>query len=179
MMLTHLLYCYLLSCHCQGDIALEFTWVDASGTVQISGRDSAEGKALAGGVGLIGIITEVKLQLTPPSNIRAVSKNLLQDDNIGQDVQGYLKVREGCISESGFRMLMWLPGPQVGYWVGCLGLFVSLHTHCRTATLGTLDPWSGHGDGVLVSMCPADDPPCRAHVAARPAQVQCIPDVQD
>jgi hypothetical protein len=72
---------------------LEFTWIDASGEVHIADRHSPEGKALAGGVGLIGIITEVKLQLTPPSNVKAISKNLIHDDNIGQDVLGYVKVR--------------------------------------------------------------------------------------
>jgi len=41
----------------QGDITLEFTWVDASGKVHKSSRDSPEGHGLAGGVGLIGIIT--------------------------------------------------------------------------------------------------------------------------
>lgn len=76
----------------QGDITLEFTWVDASGNVHVSDRYSPEGKGLAGGVGLIGIITEVKLQMTPPSNTKAVSINLLPDHNIGQEVQNYVKV---------------------------------------------------------------------------------------
>jgi hypothetical protein len=40
--------CCLLICALQGDIALEFTWVDASGTVHKSSRDSPEGRALAG-----------------------------------------------------------------------------------------------------------------------------------
>lgn len=77
----------------QGDITLEFTWIDASGAVHTSDRYSAEGKALAGGVGLIGIITEIKLQMTPPSNTKVISKNLLSDANIGQDVLNLVKVR--------------------------------------------------------------------------------------
>lgn len=77
----------------QGDIALEFTWVDASGTVRTSARDSPEGKGLAGGVGLIGIITEIKLQMTPPSNTMVISKNLLPDARIAEDVKEFLKVR--------------------------------------------------------------------------------------
>lgn len=36
---------------------LSFTWVDAAGKVHVSARDSPEGRALSGGVGLIGIIT--------------------------------------------------------------------------------------------------------------------------
>jgi hypothetical protein len=79
----------------QGDITLEFTWVDASGTVHTSERHSAEGRGLSGGVGLIGIITEVKLQMTPPSNTKVISKNLLPDASIGQDVLNLVKVGTG------------------------------------------------------------------------------------
>lgn len=57
-----------------------------------SDRHSPEGRALAGGVGLIGIITEVKLQMTPPSNTKVISKNMIPDANIGQDVLNYVKV---------------------------------------------------------------------------------------
>jgi FAD/FMN-containing dehydrogenase len=76
----------------QGDIALEFTWVDAAGNVRVCDRYSEEGKGLAGGVGLIGIITEIKLQLTPPTNTKAISKNLLPDGKIADDVARFLKV---------------------------------------------------------------------------------------
>lgn len=40
---------------------LSFTWVDAAGKVHVSARDSPEGRALSGGVGLIGIITGVRV----------------------------------------------------------------------------------------------------------------------
>ncbi|WIA41068.1 hypothetical protein OEZ86_004702 [Tetradesmus obliquus] len=85
-----------------GDIALEFTWVDASGGIHTSSRDSPEGHALAGGVGLVGIITEVKLQMTPPSNTQAVSINLLPDSNIAADVTKFLKTTKNIA-------LMWRP----------------------------------------------------------------------
>jgi hypothetical protein len=41
----------------------------------------------------VGIITEVKLQMTPPSNTKAVSINLLPDANIAADVTKFLQVR--------------------------------------------------------------------------------------
>jgi hypothetical protein len=77
-------------------------------------------------VGLIGIITEVKLQLTPPSNIKAVSKNLLQDDNIGQDVLGYLQVRglNDVVSRAGSTL------PEERTWG-----FLFLCSHCSTQHL--------------------------------------------
>lgn len=98
-----LLFSPLLHCCCtcvasQGDITLEFTWVDASGNVHVNDRHSPEGKGLAGGVGLIGIITEIKLQMTPPSNTKAVSINLLPDHNIGQEVLNYVKVWHRVVS---------------------------------------------------------------------------------
>jgi hypothetical protein len=37
--------------------AIEFTWVDASGNVRVSARESPEGRALSGGLGLLGVIT--------------------------------------------------------------------------------------------------------------------------
>jgi hypothetical protein len=42
---------------------LEITWIDAKGNVHVSTRHSDEGHGLVGGVGLIGIITEVGLLL--------------------------------------------------------------------------------------------------------------------
>lgn len=85
--------CPALHWHTQADISLEFTWVDSSGTVHTSSRSSPEGHGLAGGVGLWGIITEVRIQMTPPSNTKAISINLIKDGNIGVEVQGYAKVR--------------------------------------------------------------------------------------
>jgi hypothetical protein len=35
----------------------------------------------------------VKLQMTPPSNTKVISKNMIPDANIGQDVLNYVKVR--------------------------------------------------------------------------------------
>jgi hypothetical protein len=46
----------------------------------------------------VGIITEVKLQMTPPSNTKAVSVNLLPDANIAADVTKYLQVRRAVYS---------------------------------------------------------------------------------
>lgn len=83
-------------------ITRSFTWVDSSGNVHVSARDSAEGRGLAGGVGLIGIITEVELQMTPPSKTQAVSINFLPDATMAADVQKYLKVTPNIA-------LMWRP----------------------------------------------------------------------
>ena len=41
----------------QADATESFTWMDSAGQVYTSSRDSPEGRALSGGLGLIGIIT--------------------------------------------------------------------------------------------------------------------------
>eukprot|EP00879_Flechtneria_rotunda_P014072 GHRR01014702.1.p1 GENE.GHRR01014702.1~~GHRR01014702.1.p1 ORF type:complete len:461 (+),score=131.27 GHRR01014702.1:498-1880(+) len=85
-----------------GDIALEFTWVDSAGNVHISARNSPEGHGLAGGVGLIGILSEIKLQMTPLTNTKAISINLLPDTNIADDIKKYIQTTPNLA-------LMWRP----------------------------------------------------------------------
>ena len=41
----------------------EITWVDGKGEVHTAKRDSPEGHGLCSGMGLLGIISEVKMQL--------------------------------------------------------------------------------------------------------------------
>jgi hypothetical protein len=47
--------------HAQADITINITWVDADGNVRVSDRLSPEGHALSGGVGMLGVITGVRL----------------------------------------------------------------------------------------------------------------------
>ena len=42
---------------------MSITWVDAAGTVHESPRGSEEARGLCGGVGVVGIIAELKLQV--------------------------------------------------------------------------------------------------------------------
>jgi hypothetical protein len=39
------------------------TWVDGRGVVHTSARDSPEGRGLCSGMGLLGVVTELQLQL--------------------------------------------------------------------------------------------------------------------
>lgn len=54
------------------DTVLEITWVDGKGEVHTSPINSPEAMAISGGMGTIGIITELKIKMTPPSNTRLV-----------------------------------------------------------------------------------------------------------
>ncbi|KAI8477082.1 MAG: hypothetical protein J3K34DRAFT_399332 [Monoraphidium minutum] len=79
-----------VSCN-MADATINITWVDVEGTVHTSARHSPEGHALSGGVGMMGIITEVGVQMTPPTLTKAISKTFLKDTNLPADIDGYLK----------------------------------------------------------------------------------------
>ena len=59
MMLLLLLLLLLPQC----DNVAEMTFVDGTGQVHVVTRNSKEGRGLCSGIGLLGIITEVKLKL--------------------------------------------------------------------------------------------------------------------
>jgi FAD/FMN-containing dehydrogenase len=51
--------------HPQADIVTSITFVDGRGQVRTVSRNGAIGRALSGGLGMLGIITEVTLRLQP------------------------------------------------------------------------------------------------------------------
>lgn len=57
-----------LPTYLQCDWFVDVTWVDAAGAVHVSRKGSEEAKALCGGIGLLGTLTEFTLQLTAPTN---------------------------------------------------------------------------------------------------------------
>lgn len=78
------------------DMVTEATWVDASGEVHVASRDTPETwAAINGGLGLLGVITELNLQLTPPTNTRLETHLNQPDTNIFGDIERLLKVRVG------------------------------------------------------------------------------------
>jgi FAD/FMN-containing dehydrogenase len=76
------------------DTVLEVTWVDGTGKVHVSKKGDPEFAALNGGLGVFGVMTELLLQLTPPSNTQliTVTKN---DTNMMQEINKLLKVGGG------------------------------------------------------------------------------------
>jgi hypothetical protein len=77
----------------QADILLELTWVDGQGKVHVSDRNSTAGKALVAGLGVGGIVTELLLQVQPPSNTQLVTRFKQIDAQLLEAVQEMLKVR--------------------------------------------------------------------------------------
>eukprot|EP00878_Enallax_costatus_P024256 GHUV01025873.1.p1 GENE.GHUV01025873.1~~GHUV01025873.1.p1 ORF type:complete len:253 (+),score=16.97 GHUV01025873.1:104-760(+) len=74
------------------DTLLVVTWVDADGQIRKSTRDSPEGKMLCGGLGLIGIITEIQLQMTPTTHTKLITRYLSSDADLFNDIAKMLKV---------------------------------------------------------------------------------------
>jgi len=74
-----------------GDLLQDLTWVDARGETRHSARDSVEGRAIVGGLGLLGVLTEVTLLLGPPSNTRFSTVWKKDDGSIAADIFEMLK----------------------------------------------------------------------------------------
>lgn len=87
------------------DIAVEYVWVDAAGTVYRSPRGSPEGRAIAGGLGIIGFVTEVTLRLQPLSKTYAATLTALPDTNMAADAAAMQEIA----GESANIALLWRP----------------------------------------------------------------------
>ena len=72
-------------------MVVDFTWVDAKGKVHVSSRNSPEGRAHSGGMGLLGVITEFRLQLTPPSLTKLDTWYMKPDADLTGDIAKMLK----------------------------------------------------------------------------------------
>jgi hypothetical protein len=71
----------------------ELTWVDGLGNIHTSKNPSPEFNAISAGLGLTGIITEMTMQLTPPTNTKLITRYLANDTNLFEDIEKMLKAR--------------------------------------------------------------------------------------
>lgn len=74
------------------DTLISVTWVDVNGNVRVSARNSDEVRLFCGGLGLIGIMTELELQLTPPTHTKLITRYLSNDTNMVKDIEKMLRV---------------------------------------------------------------------------------------
>lgn len=90
-----------------GDLVRKVKWVNGKGDIIVS--DSAtevgalEVNALVGGLGLLGIVTEITLQLQPPSRTVVETRDNLDDTHIVSDLKRMLK------EETPHIMVVWRP----------------------------------------------------------------------
>ena len=64
--------------------------------VHVSARGSEEARALFGGLGLVGIITEAEVAMGPAANVRAVNRVEPDDGGMLDDIKATLKVGRGA-----------------------------------------------------------------------------------
>lgn len=81
----------------QGDIVTELTWVDGLGNVHRDSRNSDAGRALVGGLGVAGIVTELLVQLEPPSLTAVDTRFKQHDGKLYDDVVSMLQVRQETV----------------------------------------------------------------------------------
>jgi FAD/FMN-containing dehydrogenase len=73
------------------DFVVEIVWVDAAGTRRVARPGDEEWNAFYGGLGLIGVMTEILVQLEPESHTKISTKLKIPDDNMVQDVSRILE----------------------------------------------------------------------------------------
>ena len=78
-----------------GSLVTKVKWVNGKGEIIVSDSATEAGaeevKALVGGLGLLGIVTEFTLQLEPPSRTVVETRNNLDDTHIVADVSKMLE----------------------------------------------------------------------------------------
>jgi L-gulonolactone oxidase len=78
-----------------GSLVTKVKWVNGKGEILVSDSATEAGaeevKALVGGLGLLGIVTEFTLQLEPPSRTVVETRNNLDDTHIVADVSKMLE----------------------------------------------------------------------------------------
>jgi FAD/FMN-containing dehydrogenase len=76
-----------LSVHTQADIVRGITFVDGTGNVTRVSRNSHVGRGLVGGVGMLGVITEITVQLRPGiGKTKIWGTGVKSDANFAQDL---------------------------------------------------------------------------------------------
>lgn len=81
----------------QGDIVTELTWVDGLGNVHRDSRHSEAGRAMVGGLGVAGMVTELLVQLEPPSLTAVDTRFKQHDGKLYEDVVSMLQVRQETV----------------------------------------------------------------------------------
>jgi FAD/FMN-containing dehydrogenase len=78
------------------DTVLEMTWVDGTGKVHVSKKGDPEFAAFNGGLGVFGVMTELLIQLTAPSNTQLITLTKKDTNMMAEKINNLLKVWGGA-----------------------------------------------------------------------------------
>jgi FAD/FMN-containing dehydrogenase len=67
--------------------------IDGMGNVRVIKKGEPDFKMINGGLGLIGIITEITFKMTPPSNTQLITLERRNDKDLAADIPKMLEVR--------------------------------------------------------------------------------------
>ena len=77
------------------DTVLAVKLIDGLGNVKVLKRTDPDFKLINGGLGLIGIITEITFKMTPPSNTQLITLERRNDASLATDIPKMLEVSSG------------------------------------------------------------------------------------
>lgn len=80
---------------------MSVTFVDGRGRVVTLPRSHPDFKAVPGSMGLMGVVTEMTLQLTPPTNTQLITWRQRSDKQLMKDIEKMLKVSSWGMQCSG------------------------------------------------------------------------------
>jgi FAD/FMN-containing dehydrogenase len=82
------------------DIVSNIQWVDGKGEVHTSARSSPEGRAICGGLGVTGVVTQVTLQLKEAGKVLVRTRSHVADDKLIDDIEAMQQVRGEAAMEA-------------------------------------------------------------------------------
>lgn len=91
------------------DWIVNVTFIDGKGEIHTVGKGSDELRGICGSIGLLGIVTEVTLQLTETTNTRLSTWYVRDDDNIFEDIEKMLQITP-------YLVVFWRP--DIGKFTG-------------------------------------------------------------
>lgn len=83
------------------DMVQEIVWVDAKGEKHVATKESQEWEGMYAGLGLVGVMTELVVQLRPLSHTKFETEFRKKDDNMVEEIDQLLKQVGGKGGEGG------------------------------------------------------------------------------
>ncbi|WIA09638.1 hypothetical protein OEZ85_009026 [Tetradesmus obliquus] len=143
------------------DTVLKVTWVDGRGIVHVSTPSDPEFRAFNGGLGMFGVITELLMQLTPPTNTELITV-VKNDKDMMAEINRLLKISPHMLihwrpDSRQFKAFLTRLAPEGAAAATGVNMTVLPNTADQAPMAGMFNIWhSGLNDDSLMSnlVCP-------------------------